>query len=165
MLAFYWGSVLRNLIMILLNVVMVYKKLPVSGSLWFGFWMIVCDPCSFIMVCLSKVVCVSISSSFMFCLLAFLWYLPFSLVFCSLPECLATLITDYSVRLLPCYLACHTFLVSFLFHLSMFPVPFSRVCCCLPSGSPYFLRVQCLSFSSLYTCSTYIFMVKVVTAV
>jgi hypothetical protein len=55
--------------------------------------------------------------------------------------------------------------VSFLFHLGMFPVPFSKVCCCLPSGSPYFLRVQCLSFASLYACSAYIFMVNFVTAV
>ena len=157
MLEFYWESVLWNLIMILLNVVVVYKKLPVSGSLWLRFGIIVCDPCFFIMICLSKFVCVSISSTFVFCLLAFLWYLPSSIVFCSLPECLATLITDYSVCLLLCYLACHTFqgyfVVSFLFHLGMFPVPFSKVYCCLPSGSPYFLRVQCLSFASSYTCS------------
>ena len=90
-----------------------------------------CDPCSFIMICLSKVVCVSISSSFMFCLLAFLWYLPFSIVFYSMPECLTTLITDYSACLLLCYLACHAFqgyfVVSFLFHRGMFPIPFSKV--------------------------------------
>lgn len=157
MLELYWGSVLSNLIMILLNVVMVYKKLPVSGSLWLGLGIIVWDLCSFIMIWLSKVVCVSISSSFMFCLLAFLWYLPFSIVFYSLPECLATLITDYSVCLLPCYLACHTFqgyfVVSFLFHLGMFPILFSKVCFCLHSGSLYFLRVHCLSFASLHTCS------------
>ena len=58
-----------------------------------------------------------------------------------------------SASMLPClsYIPRY-FVVSFLFHLGMFPVPFSKVCCCLPSGSPYFLRVQCLSFASLYMC-------------
>lgn len=60
MLEFCWGSFLWNLIIILPNVVMVYKKLPVLGSLWLGFGIIACHPCSFIVICPSKVVCVSI---------------------------------------------------------------------------------------------------------
>lgn len=153
--------------MILLNVVMVCKKLPVSGSLWLGFGIITCNPCSLwsFRGCLCQYIFfLHVLSA------AFLWYIPFSIMIYSLLGCLATLITDYSVCcLLPCNLAWRTFqgyiLISFLFHLGIFPIPSSKVCFCLPSGFPYFLRVQCLSFSSLCACPAYIFMVKVVTAV
>ena len=40
---------------------------------------------------------------------AFLWYLPFCIIIYSVLGCLATLITDYSVCLLLCNLAWHTF--------------------------------------------------------
>jgi hypothetical protein len=79
-------------------------------------------------------------------------------MFYSLPGCLATLITDYSVCLLLCFLACHTFqwyvLVSFLFHLGMFPVP-------CPQFAVVFLQVLHIfsgySVFHLPVCTVYVF--------